>query len=358
MLSHILSPLAARARPRRVAETPPGSGTVILHIGRNKAGSTSIQDFCLEHRAELLRQGVDYVLFGHVADSQPGAPGFAGFGELADYIRGDPGPRRLVSNEFMFGWPDAFTDSAAADLAGLDVQVLAYLRPYDDWLVSAYAEETRRGMNMRDIDAYADWLAPRISAWPHLRKWGECFGWDRLQIRVFSRRTLLGGDLLSDFFEAAALQPIPHAMRARNVSPHWIELELMRSLAERNGETEWSGVSPAVAVPLADALRPLLGRAPPAAYLTLAQRRRLVELYNQDLARIAEAGGPRLPAAPPPAGEERAFVPALDQAPRDLLAAFFEQVGATSFAQAHPEAARRARALAATCGLGASADAA
>lgn len=347
----IRSRLQSLFRPRPGGAAPPSPGGVVLHIGRNKAGSTSIQDFCQAHRGELLGRGVDYVLFGHLADSRPDTPGFRGFDELAAYVRDHPGPRRLVSNEFMFGWPDEYTESAAAALAGLDVEILAYLRPYDDWLVSAYAEETRQGMNTRDIDTYADGLAPRVSAWPHLRKWGECFGWGRLQVRAFDRRMLQGGDLISDFAQALALRPVGRHAAPSNVSPHWIELELVRRLAERDGEEAWSGVSREVAAPLAAALRPLVRHTPPAAYLRLAQRRRLVDLYNEDLARIADAGGALLPAAPEPSGPERAFAPALDHAPGTVLAAFFKRVGSASFAAAHPEAAERAHALALDCGF-------
>jgi hypothetical protein len=261
-------------------------------------------------------------------------------------MREQPGPRRLVSNEFMFGWPDDYTEATARSLAETDVRVVAYLRPYDDWLVSAYAEETRRGMNMRDIDAYAEWMQPRVSAWPHLRKWGECFGWERLRVRDLSPGSLHGGELLADFLQALGLAPIAYETKAKNLAPHWIELELVRRLADCNGDVEWSGVSHAVAEPLAAELRPLLAATVPAAYLSLSQRRGLRDLYNQDLDRIHAAGGPRLAPAAAPASDERRFIPSLARAPGEVLQSFFERTGRASFAEAHPEAAAAVRRLA------------
>lgn len=318
---------------------------IVLHIGRNKAGSTTLQDFCQAAKTELRVQGVDYVLFGHLADSDPTSPGFPTFPDLAAEMRASPGQRRLISNEFMFAWPEDFTEAAARALAGFEVQILAYIRPYDAWVVSAYAEETRRGMNMRDIDAYLEHLRPRISAWPALRKWAECFGWERLRLRDLSRPSLFGGELVADFVHALGLTQIPLRQTASNVAPHWIELELTRRLAERNGDSEWAGVARAEIEPLLAELRPLLGRAPAATYLTLEQRRGLRRLYNDDLARIEAAGGPRLQPARGQLGEERPFRPSLVHAPGSVLRRLAELAEDAAFAERHPAAAARVRRL-------------
>jgi hypothetical protein len=324
---------------------PGALSEIVLHVGRNKAGSTTIQDFCLAARHELKVRGVEYVMFGHLADSQSDVNGFGAFEDLVADMRARPGRRRLVSNEFMFSFPDDYMAATARALAGSDVQVLAYIRPYDDWLISAYAEETRRGMNMRDIDEYLDWMWPRVSAWPHLRNWGECFGWDRLRVRDLSSASLHDGDLLSDFVHALGVSPISLRLERRNVAPHWIALELARELAERNGDTEWSGVSHGEVQPLLDVLDPLLTQAPPATYLGLAQRRRLRDLYNEDLARIRLASGAPLHDASPPRGPERSFAPSLEKAPKPILNAFFAKTAEPAWADAHPDAAARARRL-------------
>ena len=319
---------------------------IVLHIGRDTAGSTTVRDFCLAGRADLRAQGVDSVTFQYPFADQPDAPGCRTFEELLAYAQAQPdGMRVLVSNEAMFSWPQAFTEAAARALADVEVQVLAYLRPYGAWAVASYADDTGRGMNMRDIDEYVDWLWPRISAWPDLKAWGECFGWGRLRIRTLSAKSLQGRGVTSDLVNALGLTPIANRVPLSGLAPHWLELELTRRLAASNGEQPWAGVRQAEVEPLLAELRPLVCGAPSTAYLSLSQRRHLTNLYNEDLARILAAGGPRLAEAKLPSGEERPFAPTFADAPSEVLRSFFQRTGSASFAKAYPQAAERVRGL-------------
>ena len=321
---------------------PLRKSSVVLHIGRNKCGSTTIQDFCLRNRGKLHDEGVDYALFGHLHDSQPDCPGYQTFEELAAHVRSKPDYKHLISNEFMFGWPDEFTQAAAGVLREFNTQVIAYIRPYDDWIISAYAEETRRGMNMRDIDAYAEWIGPRTSAWRFLSKWAEYFGWDHLRVRSLGEGALRGDDLLRDFLAALDLSISVSDLSFRNTSPHWIELELARYLTVRNGDADWCGVDQAVLEPLVTAVRPLAASQPPTPYLSPDGRQRLIRLYNKDLQRLAVVTAPTLAAAPPPPATPRPFIPAFDQIPEEVLRPFVQHVTSAEFARAEPKAAERA----------------
>ncbi|MEI9987955.1 MAG: hypothetical protein WDN69_35555 [Aliidongia sp.] len=187
-----------------------------LHIGRNKAGSTTLQDFFLAERDTLAASGLRYCLFGHLKDSVPGVLGFQTQFELADHARAGHDRAYLVSNEFMFGWPRDYTDSMAAGLAGFDVRIIAYIRPYGAWVCSAYADAVKHGESSRDFDNYLDWLRPRISAWPYLEGWGEAFGWDRVRVRSIDPRDLEGGDLIGDCLSALGLDPAPAVAAGRS----------------------------------------------------------------------------------------------------------------------------------------------
>ena len=48
--------------------------TIILHVGLNKTGSTSIQNNCLRYRERLLQHGVDYPEFKWAGKSLPKRP--------------------------------------------------------------------------------------------------------------------------------------------------------------------------------------------------------------------------------------------------------------------------------------------
>jgi hypothetical protein len=334
--------------PGREAARP----QIVLHIGRNKAGSTTIQDVCLGARAALSDQGIDYLLFGHLAGSREDVAGCATFEELREHALARPGRTLLVSNEFMFGWPAEYTEAAARALHDCDVRILAYIRRYDDWIVSAYAEETRKGMNLRDADAYVAWMAPRTPAWPYLAKWGEGFGWDALRVRTLDRRDLHGGELLADFAHALGVEPLSGGVLQSNPSPHWLELELVRRLAERNGETEWAGVGHAEAEPLLAELRPMLNEVAPRTYLGREARARLLELYAADLDRIGRVGdrtlSPPKPAPDAPAG----MAPRFEDAPPVLLERFFAATTGARFGARHHQAFERARRLAREMGYG------
>jgi hypothetical protein len=298
--------MSERGRPR-----------IYLHIGRNKAGSTSLQDFFLERRAALAQVGLRYCLFGHLKDSVPGVPGFATAPELAAYARTEAAPAYLVSNEFLFGWPRDYTDSMIAGLAGCDVRVIAYLRPYGAWVRSAYAEEVRRGLTCLDFERYLDELRPRISAWPYLAGWGEALGWDRIRVRSTDPRDLAGGDLIGDCLTAFGLDPaLAGETRRSNRAPAWPVLEMLRRLRELTDEAMFHRVAP----PLQAVLEECLSEAtlPPAEYLTSAQAHWLAELYNSDLHRLTERTGVALQPEQPDARDD-AMRPGLDRIPPALL---------------------------------------
>ena len=207
-------------------------------------------------------------------------------------------------------------------------------------------EETRKGMNMRDIDGYERWMMPRISAWKYLCSWAEHFGWSATRVRTLSPESLYGGDLISDFCSALTVEAPASVPIRRNASPHWLELQLARCLCVRNGEVEWAGVSPLELEPLLAELRPLLLQVGQERYLSIEAQRRLIDLYNDDLGRMEAASGDRLPRTAQPSGSDRIAAPRFADAPRGVLAAFFKRTSEAAFRASHPEAAARSVRLA------------
>jgi len=320
---------------------------VVLHVGRSKAGSTTIQDFCRAAHRDLAAQGVDYVMFGHLKDAEPGIPGFGTFEELASFAAANPGRTVLVSNEFMFAWPVDFSRSAAAALGGCNVSIVIYLRPYDGWVQSAYTEETRHGRNIRAIDGFMDGYPLRTSAWDYLEGWGGSFGWDRLHLGSLAPGGLSGGELMTDFAGALGLPLAGGQVARRNTAPHQAVLELSRRLAAANSEIDWQGVDRTETDPLIAAMAAASAGRPQSPYFTLAQRKALIDLYNADLDRIARHGGLRLPPAAAPADPEREFEPSFERTAPEILDSFFAETLSPAFAGRYPAAARRARALSA-----------
>jgi hypothetical protein len=268
--------------------------------------------------------------------------------ELADHARTGAERAYLVSNEFMFGWPLDYTASMAAGLAGFDVRIIAYIRPYGAWIRSAYADAVKNGENSRDFDRYLDWMAPRISAWPYLEGWGEAFGWDRIRIRSLDPRDLVGGDLIGDCLTSLGLDPTHAAAGRSNQAPDWPVVEMLRQLISRDDEAGWEPEGRRISDPLRMLMMECLAEqpVPPIEYLTAAQEQRLAALYNRDLDLLAERTGVALQPERP-TGRDRGAVPSFAQIPADLRRRWAARAAAAEFRRDHPEAADAAQRLSA-----------
>lgn len=314
---------------------------VLLHIGRNKAGSTTIQHACAHGGAVLAAHGIGYGMFGHLWNSTPDLPGWLTFDQLAAHAAGHPDRTWLVSNEFMSAWPADWTREAGRALAGCEVTVIAYLRRYDEWIRSAYAEDTRCGMNGRSIDAYIDYMQPRISAMPNLSDWAGCFGWSRLRIRSTHPDDLIGGDLLTDFSHAiGAASGLPR-VADRNRAASWTELELARRITVQGSDEERSESDPSALLALAELMRALDPDPAPVEYLSPEMRAGLQALYRAD-ADVLRSLGQTITAPDEPA-PDRPFEPGFERIPADLRNRFFAAARDPAFAEVHPEAAHAAR---------------
>jgi hypothetical protein len=316
---------------------------IYLHIGRNKAGSTTLQDFFIENHAELLRHGMRYALYSHLKDSVPGILGLAHQEEVAAYARAHPDENILISQEFMFHWPQFYTEVMVKALRGLEVKVIAYIRPYPSWVCSNYAQDVRSGSNKLDFDAYFEAFRPLVSVWPDLRQWGEQLGWENIIVRLIDRRNTPWDRLASDFLIAIGLDPsLGTPVPASNKAPRWGMVELMRSLAKLRAEPETLEI-------LTTMLRRCLDANPRAGrniqYLTPNQQSELVELYARDIANINAHTGARLTPEPIVALPKRPFLPSFDRLPAAVLDDFNRRTRDPDFVSQHPAAAALARAL-------------
>jgi hypothetical protein len=229
-------------------------------------------------------------------------------------------------------------------LRGLDVRVIAYIRPYDAWLASSYAQDVRNGESRRDFDRYFDWVRPRLSAWPYLQAWGEGLGWDRVRVRSIDGKVMGWADLVPDCLAAIGLDPALGTMAPpSNQAPHWATIELLRTLIDRDLEEAWDTAGLARAQPLRDLFEACLaerpGPVPKAQYLTPGQANELIALYNRDIAEIGRRTGFALPPQLPSDLPARPRLPAFDQVPIDILRDFRARATAPDFVRSYPEAA-------------------
>lgn len=207
----------------------------ILHIGTEKTGTTSIQSFLTQNR-QALRQ------FGYAYLESTGLPSNR---KLATYCfnsdRHDDHHVALgiVESEKRELWRAKFEEDFDREVRSLDesvrsvfisneqlhsrlfsieeiqrvndilykyfdsVEVFVYLRRQDKMACSLYSTALKCGHSMEQV-------LPQVPDTDHyynyevlLDKWSEVFGQQNITVRVFDRKELAGGDLLSDFLTAS-----------------------------------------------------------------------------------------------------------------------------------------------------------
>ncbi len=87
-----------------------------------------------------------------------------------------------------------------------EIQIVMYARRQDDAILSMYGEFMRRGFSDRTFEQFVKKALSPHTQVPYLyyrrilTPWIEAFGRDAITVRKFDRQSLLGGDILTDFF--------------------------------------------------------------------------------------------------------------------------------------------------------------
>ena len=168
-----------------MADNPVPPGTVLLHIGPQKTGSTAIQSAARAAIDVLAAHGTEYVT-GH--RHRPALPGWAlglrgrpagtpqpdiGYWEsFAARVAGSTAERVFVSNEdFSRATPEQIA-RIVDDLGGDRIRVVLAARRLDLFLPSQWQERVKAG----DVRAYDEWLAVVLD------RDSEEHSWDRLNV--------------------------------------------------------------------------------------------------------------------------------------------------------------------------------
>ncbi len=202
---------------------------LVVHIGPGKTGSTSIQRLLEAQRETLMAQGVAWLGVGleHCQTSRPRdwqqparihwllqfmSPAEAK-SDLQQVLREEldrlaaAGFRRAVwSHEALFEFhPNTAGALQGLRDAGVTVRLLAYMRRYDDWIQSAYAQWGIRHKTydgpVQSFGPWADANPPRFA--DHLQVWDTAFG-AALVLRNYDSLPDVTADLL-DFIGVAPL---------------------------------------------------------------------------------------------------------------------------------------------------------
>ncbi|RZJ86284.1 MAG: hypothetical protein EON88_24960 [Brevundimonas sp.] len=188
-----------------------GPEDIVLHIGRHKSGTTSIQQALAANADGLDAQGWRYVAAGRARDAHhPVAALFlperkrtfaAGY-DLA-HVRnaveqelGAMRDRRAILSSEMFQSVSA-PGSVASLIPPERSHLIVYLREQYAYVQSAYAESVKIGQVATPFEDYLDLFTPKYERF--LAGWKTDFGAARTTVAIYDRAALIRGDAVDDF---------------------------------------------------------------------------------------------------------------------------------------------------------------
>lgn len=241
----------------------------IVHIGLNKTGTTSIQDW-LESNRDALR--ADGTLYPRLAGDGPEDGRHQHFlGLLGFHLDGHLGPRGEVRRKLRIATPEDQARVCGACIATLEsaldsfrgtrvifssemiagwirtprrvalldgwfrsyfgtVRYVIYIRDPERWILSRYVQSVTGG-STQSLEEFIDKHA-HAGLFRTLNLWSDTLGRDRLEIRLHDRSALAGGDVVGDFCQAAGIGPAgPSRPFSSNQSPSLGEIRAMRTLS-------------------------------------------------------------------------------------------------------------------------------
>jgi hypothetical protein len=213
---------------------------LILHIGRSKSGTSTLQHYLTRNREQLAAQGVCYPKTG--CEGRVAQHGIAlacrhllpcrrSLRELRAAFQAEVQPfdRIIVSSEafqtilwthnlnFFFGAPSAKRWwTVPQTQRQYHIRAICYVREFLEFACSSYAQNVQSSNESRDFTSYCSWRFRRPLSW-FVRFW-QRFSEDAVFV-YYDRQRLFHQDIVDDFFlHQIALTP-PSPSTSNDVNP-------------------------------------------------------------------------------------------------------------------------------------------
>ena len=241
-------------------------GSVLLHIGPPKTGTSALQGSCHANRDALLRAGVRYAgsgvqpstaAFAVTEREHPStgrAPSMRHWGSLVREVRAAQRETVLISSEFFAGADAPQIRKIVNDLNGDRLYVVITLRPLVKILASRWQQNVQEGAKV----GYDEWLRAVLTApesahakrfWSRQRhddlvaRWTEAVGADRMRVIVIDDRDHDGVLRAFESLLGIPQETLVSHKDSPNRSLTLEEVEVVRSFNEQVSD---EGVSPAL----------------------------------------------------------------------------------------------------------------
>ncbi|ASF45581.1 hypothetical protein [Methylovulum psychrotolerans] len=210
--------------------------TLLLHIGTEKTGTTSIQEFLAHNRRRLQQAGILYpsslgdknhIKLAAYAELRPWSFGNKNLGinsaekhaefclrleqHLSDELKRHDYRSAIISNEHLHSNVTSIgqieTIKALLERYFSDIKVLVYFRRQDLMAVSLYSTALLVGFTPAqhlDVGAARNYYYRFDTIYDN---WAEVFGSNNIIVKPFAREKLLAGNVVLDFCATAKLTP-------------------------------------------------------------------------------------------------------------------------------------------------------
>lgn len=199
---------------------------LVLHIGRHKSGTSSLQHWLYCKREDLKKDSFLYPmsgLYGRVAHHElaralhPKTLDLKKVGHIAAGIKKEASTDDIVilsSEAFQnLASVDAVQDfTSALGVPKSSILVVCYLREHIDYAMSAYRQAIQ---NQPAIMSFVDYVARFSDQASFFSRWRDV---GALAISWFSRDTLASGNVIEDFCKKVGISSCDYFMDNKNVS--------------------------------------------------------------------------------------------------------------------------------------------
>ncbi len=224
-------------------------GTVYLHIGTAKTGTTSLQRFCWINPETLAKKGFAYpqMPFGFKEKGQRYKNAYfltlwnkrtderwkKAFSIVEDMFKEHENVILSDEQVWIMQPEEGFWEAVQEELAaiGADLKVLVYLRPQDQMAESHWNQKVKGKPKL--AESFQEFLDGGYGGFP--LDYGKTVDWvadhvgkDNLTVRVFEHGQFSGGNLIADFLDALGLGKLDEYKLPGHVS----NLRLPENVAE------------------------------------------------------------------------------------------------------------------------------
>jgi hypothetical protein len=183
---------------------------ILLHIGLNKTGTSSIQDFMNMNAAALLEQGICYPRAGREKTAHHALSKWIKANKndadalnapvVESLLNEIEGARlSVLSSEDFHTLSPKGVEMLAAIFKGHRIRVVIYVREHVNYLASWYQQNVQGTHTSLAFDTFCYYNRKPLHM--IVDQWAEVFGRKNVSARVYDRAQLVGGDIVQDFLE-------------------------------------------------------------------------------------------------------------------------------------------------------------